>query len=332
VIVGASKFLRLLVQIGVLGLGAWLVLRGELTGGGMIAASILLSRALAPVEHAIGAWKSLIAARASYHRLLLLLRRHPERAAAIRLPVPEGRVSAAELTFKASNSPRLLLRNVAFELEAGEVLAVVGPSGSGKSTLCRLITGVWPPSSGHIRLDGADVHSWERADFGRHVGYLPQDVELFAGTVRDNIARLADAPDAMVIEAARLAGVHEMILELPAGYGTEIGPQGAVLSGGQRQWIGLARAMFGEPRLVVLDEPNASLDQIGETALIAAIGRLKARGTTVILVAHGPRLLVHVDKLLVLHGGASLLFGPRDHILPQITAPGPARAVLAAAS
>jgi ATP-binding cassette subfamily C protein/ATP-binding cassette subfamily C protein EexD len=183
-----------------------------------------------------------------------------------------------------------------------------------------------------VRLDGADVHNWERADFGRHVGYLPQDVELFAGTVRDNIARLAEAPDAMVIDAARLAGVHEMILQLPEGYGTEIGPQGTVLSGGQRQWIGLARALLGEPRLVVLDEPGASLDGAGEAALIDAIGRLKARGTTVVLVAHGPRLLVHVDKLLVLHGGASLLFGPRDQVLPQITGLGPRRAVLAAAS
>ncbi|HEX5794871.1 MAG TPA: ATP-binding cassette domain-containing protein, partial [Geminicoccaceae bacterium] len=317
--------------IGVLGLGAWLVLRGELTGGGMIAASILLSRALAPVEHAIGAWKSFVAARASHDRLLLLLRRHPERAAAIRLPVPEGRVSAAELTFKASNSQRLLLRNVAFELEAGEVLAVVGPSGSGKSTLCRLITGVLPPTSGHVRLDGAEVHSWERSDFGRHVGYLPQDIELFAGTVRDNIARLGDAPDQMVIEAARLAGVHEMILRLPAAYATEIGPQGAALSGGQRQRIGLARAMFGAPSLVVLDEPSASLDGTGEAALVDAIGRLKARGTTVVLVAHRPRLLVHVDKLLVLRDGAGVLFGPRDQILPQLTAPPSAR-VLAAAS
>jgi PrtD family type I secretion system ABC transporter len=296
----------------------------------MIAGSILLGRALAPVEQAIAAWKSLVAARASHARLQELLRRHPERPAAIRLPEPEGRVSVDELVYKAPDSDRLILKAVAFELAAGEVLAVVGPSASGKSTLCRLITGVWPPTSGHVRLDGAEVHSWERSDFGRHVGYLPQDVELFAGTVRDNIARLAEAPDEMVIGAARLAGVHEMILRLPAGYATEIGPQGAALSGGQRQRIGLARAMFGEPRLVVLDEPSASLDGAGEAALVDAIGRLKACGTTVILVAHRPSLLVHVDRLLVLRDGTSTLFGPRDQILPQLTAPRPARAVAAA--
>ena len=329
-IVGASKFLRLFVQILTLGLGAFLVLAGELTGGGMVAGSILLGRALAPVEQAIAGWKGLLAARASHLRLKELLRRHPERPPAIRLPRPEGRLSVHDLGFTAPDSDRPILKAVTFELAAGEVLAVVGPSGSGKSTLCRLITGLWPPSAGRVRLDGAEVHSWERSDFGRHVGYLPQDVELFAGTVRDNIARLAAAPDEMVIRAARLAGVHEMILRLRAGYATEIGPQGAALSGGQRQRIGLARAMFGEPRLVVLDEPSASLDAAGEAALIDAIGRLKAGGTTVILVAHRPSLLVHVDRLLVLRDGTGGLFGPRDQILPQLTAPRPARAAAAA--
>ena len=331
-IVGASKFLRLFVQIGILGLGAYLVLRGELTGGGMVAASILLGRALAPVEQAIGAWRAVVGVRASHDRLERLLRRHPEQPAAIRLPVPEGRVSVDRLVFKAPNSQRLILKGVAFELEAGEALAVVGPSASGKSTLCRLMTGVWPPTSGHVRLDGAEVHSWERRDFGRHVGYLPQDVELFEGTVRDNIARMAEAPDELVIEAARLAGVHEMILQLPEGYATEVGAQGAVLSGGQRQWIGLARAMFGAPRLVVLDEPNASLDNVGETALVDAIGRLRGRGTTVVLVAHRPSLLVHIDKVLVLRDGAGVLFGPRDQVLPRLSPPQPAHAAVAAAS
>jgi PrtD family type I secretion system ABC transporter len=332
-IVGASKFLRLFVQVGILGLGAYLVLRGELTGGGMVAASILLGRALAPVEQAIGAWRAVVGVRASHDRLEQLLRRHPERpAAAIRLPVPEGRVSIDRLFFKAPNSQRLILKGVAFELEAGEALAVVGPSASGKSTLCRLLTGVWPPTSGHVRLDGAEVHSWERRDFGRHVGYLPQDVELFEGTVRDNIARMAAAPDEAVIEAARLAGVHEMILQLPEGYATEVGAQGAVLSGGQRQWIGLARAMFGAPRLVVLDEPNASLDHVGEDALVDAIGRLRARGTTVVLVAHRPSLLVHIDKVLVLRDGTGVLFGPRDQVLPRLSPPRPAHPAVAAAS
>ncbi|MGH6912953.1 MAG: type I secretion system permease/ATPase, partial [Geminicoccales bacterium] len=271
---GISKFVRLFVQIAVLGLGAYLVLEGALTGGGMIAGSILLGRALAPVEQAIGAWKGFHAARASYERLRLLLQRHPGDATAIRLPVPEGRISVDQLIF---NSPqgRPILKGVSFELAAGEVLAVVGPSASGKSTLCRLLTGVWPPSRGHVRLDSAEVHAWDRGDFGRYVGYLPQDVELFAGSVRDNIARMTDAPDDAVIAAALLAGVHEMILHLPDGYATEVGSHGATLSGGQRQCIGLARAMFGTPSVVVLDEPSASLDQVGERAVLDAIGRLK---------------------------------------------------------
>jgi PrtD family type I secretion system ABC transporter len=298
----------------------------------MIAGSILLSRALAPLEQAIGAWRGLVGARASYDRLRLLLARHPAGAAAIRLPVPEGRLSVERLAFKAPSGDRLILKGVAFELDAGEMLAVIGPSGSGKSTLCRLLTGIWPPTSGHVRLDGAEVHAWDRADFGRYVGYLPQDVELFAGSVRDNIARMAEAPDEAVIAAARLAGAHETILRLPDGYATEIGPQGAALSGGQRQWIGLARAMFGEPRLVVLDEPNASLDQAGEATLIDAIGRLKGQGATVVLVAHRPSLLRHVDRLLVLRDGAAVLFGARDEILPRLMVQRPVPAVTAASA
>ena len=250
----------------------------------------------------------------------------------MRLPVPEGRVSVERLVFAPPGGDRPILKQVEFELAAGEVLAVIGPSGSGKSTLCRLVVGIWLPSSGHVRLDGAVVHTWDRGDFGRHVGYLPQDVELFAGTVRDNIARMSEAPDEAVIEAARLAGAHDMILHLRGGYGAEIGAHGAVLSGGQRQWIGLARAMFGQPRLVVLDEPNASLDQAGEAALIDAIGRLKAQGTTVILVAHRPSLLVHVDKLLVLREGAGVLFGPREEVLPRLMVQRAAPAVAAVAS
>jgi PrtD family type I secretion system ABC transporter len=332
VMVGIAKFLRLFVQIAILGLGAYLVLDGELTGGGMIAGSILLGHALAPVEQAIGAWKALVAARASHARLEALLSRHRPSVPALRLPEPEGRVSVERLVFAPPNNDRPILKGVTFELAAGEVLAVVGPSGSGKSTLCRLLTGIWPPSSGHVRLDDAEVHTWERSDFGAHVGYLPQNVELFAGTVRDNIARMSDAPDEAVIAAGRLAGAHEMVLHLPDGYATEVGPRGAALSGGQRQWIGFARAVFGNPRLLVLDEPNASMDGAGEAALIDAIGRLKAGGTTVILVAHRPSLLVHVDRLLVMHDGAGVLFGARDEVLPQLMVKRAAPAVAAVAS
>jgi ATP-binding cassette subfamily C protein len=308
------------------------VLAGELTGGGMIAGSILLGRALAPVEQAIAAWKALVTARASHDRLRDLLHRHPEPRPGLRLPTPEGHVSVDRLMFKPPGGSRLILKNVTFELAPGDALAVLGPSGSGKSTLCRLLTGVWPPTAGSVRLDGAEVHVWDRADFGRHVGYLPQEIGLFAGTVAANIARLTDAPDEAVTDAARLAGLHDMILRLPAGYATEIGPQGVVLSGGQRQWIGLARAMFGNPCVVVLDEPNASLDQAGEAALVDAIGALKARGTTVVLVAHRPSLLGHVDKLLVMREGVGVLFGARDEILPRLIAGQPARAVAAAGS
>jgi ATP-binding cassette subfamily C protein/ATP-binding cassette subfamily C exporter for protease/lipase/ATP-binding cassette subfamily C protein EexD len=332
VVIGVAKFLRLFVQVAILGLGAYLVLAGELTGGGMIAGSILLSRALAPVEQAIGAWKGLVAARASHARLEALLSRHRPSAPAVRLPAPEGRVSVERLVFAPPLGNRPILKGVTFELAAGEVLAVVGPSGSGKSTLCRLLTGVWPPTSGHVRLDDAEVHTWERSDFGAHVGYLPQNVELFAGTVRDNIARMSDAPDEAVIAAARLAGAHEMILRLPDGYSAEVGPRGAALSGGQRQWIGFARAVFGTPRLVVLDEPNAGMDGAGEAALIDAIGRLKAHGTTVILVAHRPSLLGHVDKLLVMHEGAGVLFGARDEVLPRLMVKRAAPAVTSMAS
>ena len=332
VIVGASKFLRLFVQVAILGLGAFLVLQGELTAGGMIAGSILLGRALAPVEQAIGAWNGFVAARASRGRLQGLLERNPAPPPAIRLPAPEGRLTVDRMAFTAPGGRWPILKRISFALEPGEVLAVIGPSASGKSTLCRLITGVWAPTSGHVRLDGAEVHSWDRADFGCHVGYLPQDGELFAGTVHANIARMIDASDEAVIEAARLAGAHKMILHLDRGYYTEIGPQGAMLSGGQRQRIGLARAMFGGPRLVVLDEPSAGLDHTGEAALVEAIGGLKARGTTVVLVAHRPSLLADVDKVLVLRDGAAELFGSRDHILPHITTPRPAPAITPARS
>lgn len=325
-IIGASKFVRLFIQIAILGLGAYLVLQNELTPGGMIAGSILLGRALAPVEQGIGAWRSLISTRASYGRLQALQRATPEAPARMRLPEPKGALSVERLVYFPPRATKPVLKQVSFELEPGESLGIIGPSAAGKSTLCRILVGTWPPSAGHVRLDGAEVHSWDRADFGRHVGYLPQNVELFAGTIRDNIARMTDAEPEEVVEAAKLANVHDMILRLPDGYETEIGDGGTVLSGGQRQRIGLARALFRSPKLLVLDEPNANLDHDGEIALLDAIATMKARGTTIVMVAHRPNALVHVDRLMVLRDGVLEIFGERDEVLKRLGSPTPSDA------
>jgi PrtD family type I secretion system ABC transporter len=316
---GASKFVRSFVQIAMLALGAYLVLLGELTAGGMIASSILLGRALAPVEQAIAGWKSFIGARTAHGRLNALLKRNPEPETTTRLPEPAGKITAESVVFVAPGGTTAILKGLSFQIEPGEMVAVVGPSASGKSTLCRLLVGIWPPSRGSLRLDGAEIHAWDRTDFGRHVGYLPQDFELFSGSVKENIARLGPASEEAVIEAADLAGAHEMILHLPEGYATQIGPDGPVLSGGQRQRIGLARALFGQPRVVVLDEPNANLDQDGDDALLEAIAKLKRRRATVVMVAHRPSLLTHVDRVLVMRDGAISMLGPRDEVLLRIT-------------
>jgi PrtD family type I secretion system ABC transporter len=311
---GLTRFVRQMVQVMVLGLGAWLVLRSQLSGGAMIAASILLGRALAPVEQLIGAWRGLVAARTSYYRLQALCRTHPARPAAMRLPAPSGRLSVESATLRAPEGGSLLLHQVSFALQPGELLGVIGPSASGKSTLCRLLTGIVAPCAGHVRLDSADLATLDRAEIGRYIGYIPQDVALFGGSVKDNIARLAEADPDDIVEAACLAGVHEMILRLPRGYETEIGEGGLYLSGGQRQRIGLARALFGRPSLLVLDEPNANLDHEGEAALLSALEQAKRGGATVIIVAHRPNVLVHADKLLVMENGAVAQFGPRDKV------------------
>ena len=269
-LVGFSKFLRMLVQVLILGAGAWLVLQNDLTPGGMIAASILLGRALAPIEQSIAAWKILVAARNARDRLSGLFARLPPELEGMRLPMPLGRLSCEQVVYAPPGRIEPVLRGVSFAVEPGTGLGIVGPSAAGKSTLCKILVGTWQPTRGSARLDGADLFAWNADLVGRHIGYLPQDVELFAGTVAENIARLRADPDPdAVVAAAQAAGVHEMILALPHGYDTEIGEAGGHLSGGQRQRIGLARALYGRPCVVVLDEPNASLDWDGETALLA---------------------------------------------------------------
>ena len=317
----ASKTFRLALQIAVLGLGAWLVIGAELTAGGMIASSILLGRALAPVDQAINSWKSAVGARAAYGRIEKILASAPAPDAAMALPAPDGALTVENLTYVHPGATEPTLRGLSFHLAPGESLGIIGPTASGKTTLARLLVGNLEPTSGHVRLDNADVWQWNSEDLGRYLGYLPQDVELFGVSVRENIARLSEAEPRDVVAAARLAQVHELILRLPQGYETEIGHGGAVLSGGQRQRIALARAMFGTPRLVVLDEPNANLDQSGEVALLAALGALRGQTATTVVIAHRPSILRHVDKILVLSPEGPVAFGPRDDILRTVTGP-----------
>lgn len=320
-IIGLSKSLRFFVQILILGGGAWLVLRGELTSGGMIAASILLGRALAPVDQSIGAWKQLVAARDAWRRLTRLLSSVPPESRGMQLPEPKGALSCEDVSFVLPGSDRAVLRNISFELAPGEVLGLMGPSAAGKSTLCKIMTGTWKPTRGRARLDGADISTWRPEELGPHIGYLPQDIELFGGTVAENIARLSLDPDsAAVVEAARLAGAHDMILSLPRGYDTEIGDSGSFLSGGQRQRIGLARAFYGKPKLVVLDEPNASLDPAGEKALDEAIQAAKNWGAAVVLVAHQPRVLRAADKIMLMRDGQIDASGSQAEIFGKLRA------------
>ncbi len=321
VVIGLTRAVRLAVQAGVMGLGAWLVLEKELTPGAMLAASILVSRALAPVEQLVGAWRTVVNARESWARLHELLAAAGGSADRLDLPAPQGRL-AVENAAVCGAGGQVLLQGLSFALEPGECLAVVGPSGAGKSTLCRLLAGVIAPDQGAVRLDAARLAEYQDAILGRHLGYLPQEAMLFAGTVAENIARMAAAVDGgAVVRAAQLAGAHEMILRLPQGYETRLADGGAPLSGGQRQRIGLARAVHGEPRLVVLDEPNAHLDAEGEAALTATLERLRAAGTTTIMVTHRPQVLRCADRMLVLDHGRLARFGPRDAILQALLRP-----------
>ncbi len=321
VLVAVTKFCRLAVQIAVLGVGAWLVLQQELTAGASIAASIIMGRALAPVEMLIGGWKQLVQTRQSYRRLQGFLAQPAQRPPGRPLPAPTGALTAERVSYAFPGQGVAMIKGISFALAPGDSLAIIGPSAAGKTTLIRLLIGTLAPSAGAVRLDGADVYLWQREDFGRHVGYLPQAVELFEGSVFRNIARMGEAAEATVYEAAQLAGCHEMILRLPQGYETEIGEAGLHLSGGQRQLIGLARAMFGAPKLVVLDEPNSNLDGDSEAALTQALERLKAQGTTVVLVSHRPTLVQGVDKVLLLKDGAMEMFGPRAEVLKRLMTP-----------
>lgn len=314
----ATKTIRIAVQSAALGLGAFLVIRGELTPGGMIAGSIILGRALAPIEQGIGSWRQFVAARAAYGSVKEFLSGIPAEEDRIGLPDLKGRVTVEDVTYRLPQAEAPILKRIAFSLEPGQVLALVGPSASGKSTLCRVLVGAAMPTLGSVRVDGAEVTALSAADIRRAIGYMPQTVELFAGTVKDNIARLGDVDEEAVLAATQLAGCHEMILRLDNGYETEIGPRGAFLSGGQRQRIGLARALYGSPRILVLDEPNSNLDQEGEVALIEAIHAVKRAGVTVIVVNHRSTLLQPVDKLAVIREGVLEKFGDRDQVLREM--------------
>jgi PrtD family type I secretion system ABC transporter len=324
-----TKLARQLIQVAMLAGGAFLVVDQQVTAGIMIATTILLGRALAPVEMLVASWRGLAEARSAFGRLARLLEAQtPEQTT--ELPAPEGRIDVERVVFAVQKADKPILRGISFSLGAGESLGIIGPSASGKSTLARLLAGVWRPGAGSVRLDGAELASWPRERLGPHIGYLPQDVELFPGTVSENIARLGEPQPAQVIRAAQRAGVHELILRLPKGYDTEMG--GGALSPGQRQRIALARALYGaegvSPRVVILDEPNSNLDEDGHRALVRAMRILKEEGVTLVVIAHRPSLLVSVDKLLVLREGAIEAFGPRQEVLPRVTrAVPPARVV-----
>ena len=315
---GMTKFVRISMQSLVLGFGALLVLEGKMTAGMMIAASILVGRALAPVEMVVGNWKQIVSGRAAYKRLQEILSFHPPREEGMALPKPTGQVSVEAATVMVPGTRNQVLKGLNFKVEAGDIVAVIGPSASGKSSLARVLVGVWPAAAGSVRLDSADVYHWNKDDLGPHIGYLPQDIELFDGTVAENIARFGEVDPERVIEAARKAGMHDLILHLPQGYDTPIGSAGSALSGGQRQRVGLARALYGDPSLIVLDEPNSNLDEIGERALNETVKELKAQGKTVFLITHRMSTLAVVDKLLMLNDGNLLAFGPRDQVLAAL--------------
>jgi ATP-binding cassette subfamily C protein len=312
----------MMLQSAVLAVGAVLVIRQEASGGIMIASSILVSRALAPVELAIGQWKGFAAARSSWSRLVQLSQLMPGSEREVCLPAPAGALKVENLHLCAPGSKSPILRGISFELRAGDAVGVIGPSASGKSSLARGLVGLWQPLAGAVRLDGASLSQWDPTALGEHVGYLPQDVSLFGGSIAENIARFEpEASSEKIIAAARAAGVYDMIVQFPDGFDTKIGDQGSTLSGGQRQRIALARALYGNPFLVVLDEPNSNLDAEGEAALTRAVLGVRARGGVAIVIAHRPSALAGVDLVLILANGQAQAFGPKDEVLKKVTPP-----------
>jgi PrtD family type I secretion system ABC transporter len=322
---GISRVLRMILQSGILGLGAYLTLRGELTSGAIIAGAIATSRAFAPIELAIAHWKSFVAARHSFARFRATLNSLPPEPEPLQLPAPSRSVVLEGVTVPIPGTSRIVVNEVSFELAAREAVGIIGPSGAGKSSLARAITSVWGLARGNVRLDGAALDRWSPDGLGRHIGYLPQDVELLAGSVADNISRMEDVPDSgAVIAAARAADVHEMILRLPEGYETTLGPDALSLSAGQRQRIALARALYKDPFLVVLDEPNSNLDEEGDAALAKAILGVRNRGGIAVVIAHRRNTLAVVDKVAVMTAGRLTAFGARDEVLRKVLRPTPA--------
>jgi ATP-binding cassette subfamily C exporter for protease/lipase len=313
-----SKFVRYVQQSASLAVGAILAIQGEISAGAMIAANVLVGRALAPIDLLVGTWRPFLMARAAWHRLSRLLDAHPPRDPNLAQLPPQGMVQLKGVTALAEGRPQPILEQVSLALQPGRVLVVLGPSGSGKSTLARVLLGIWPRIQGEVLLDGRPLSTWDREVLGPRIGYLPQDVELLEGTVADNIARHGDPDPQRVIQAAQAAGLHEMLLRLPRGYDTPVGEIGQLLSGGQRQRLALARALYGEPELVVLDEPNANLDDQGERALAQSVQALRARGAAVVLITHRPNAIALADDLLVLEAGKVRYQGTRDAVLAQL--------------
>lgn len=311
-----SKVLRMILQSAILGVGAYLTIKGEMSGGSIIASSILTGRALAPVDQAIAQWKSVVAARRGWARIKDTLGALDKAEIRFDLPTPKESLVVEAITTVAPSTGTVMISDISFRLEAGQALALIGPSGGGKTTLSKSLLGIWPTLRGAVRIDGADIKQWPSQFFGRSIGYMPQEVCLLDGTIADNIARFdPDADTRMIIRAAMAAGIHEMILHFPQGYQTEIGPSGQMLSAGQRQRVALARALYGDPFLVVLDEPNSNLDAEGEEALMKAIARIRERGGIAIIVAHRPSALQACDMIGVIQNGKLVSFGPKEDVI-----------------